>query len=413
MALGCPGAKPDATESSAAPPAAETPVAETPAATAAEEKEDRWKPYRLFSDAIGVREGVEAGLLRDGETMEFKVTDPESGKPLSDATMTIGEGPDAIVIRSDAEGRLAFPLRVDLAEKNPKVRLVSPSTDHPEIESNMQKSVRFHCDAKAGFVSDAHESISPDQLAALRHGDFGPDRVSAVASGVTEAHMQAMGKHLVKLRAAYVAATGWDPPPAHVLLAPDPKGVAVESGPGQPAVWVLSPDQIADHDRATAHLAHEWTHVTLAARKSAAFDPTQRWIEDGLCELVAFRVETRMFPRAKSTRVAMRVKELSLPDAPASYELLDLQAAKDAKSLFGALASMCDGVRVYGYGYAFAFWLAAVPDAASLPKALKELDAEPLLGLARKRATKAFAELVVDRDCAKKVLAGKPACAKG
>jgi hypothetical protein len=398
-------------------PEAQTPVAaaSAPASSAAApaaENEDRWKPYRLFSDAIGVREGIAAGLLRDGQTIEFTVSNPETGKPLDDATMTIGEGADAIVIRSDAKGHIAFPIRLDLVEKNPAVRLVSPSTPHPEFASNLQGTMRFHCDKEHGFQIDSRKPISPEELAAMRHEDVGNDRVWVAKEGITDAQVQAAGKHLVRLRAAYREATGWDPPPLHVLLAQEPRSLSVASAAGAPAVWPVSPAEIADRDRGTAFLVHEWTHATLAARSSSVPEPAQRWIEDGLCELVAYRVETRMFPRAKATRITSRTKELSLPEAPASFELIELDPPK-ATSMYGALAAMCEGVRVYGYGYAFAFWLAAIPDARGLPAALRELDTEPLLALAKKRAPKAFAELSIDRECAKKVIAGKPACAKG
>ncbi len=406
-AVGCPRERPDAPPTSA--PAAESNAV---AAAAAPEKEDRWKPYRALSDAIGVREGIDAGLLRDGQTMEFIVTHPDTHQPLGDATMTIGDGPDAIVLRTDEKGRIAFPLRLDLVEKNPPVRLVSPSTEHPEFETNLRGTIRFHCDEK-GFTADAQQAITPEQLAAMRHEDFGDDRVYVAPQGVTDADVKAMGKHLGRLRAAYREATGWEPTPLHVLLAPDPKSIAVaKAQTGDPAVWPLSPAQITDRDRGTAFLVHEWTHATLAARSSGAFDTSQRWIEDGLCELVALRVETRMFPRKKATRTSSRGEELSLPEAPEAFELVQVGEAKPT-SMYGALVSMCDGTQTRGYPYAFAFWLAAVPEASALPNVLKELDAEPLLGVARKHAPKAFAELVIDRECAKKVIAGKPACAKG
>jgi hypothetical protein len=321
----------------------------------------------------------------------------------------IGHKPEAIVLRSDAQGRIAFPLRLDLVDANPEVRVISSITAHPAL--SFTGTFSFKCDERGITKGTDREWIRTEAFAKMVHQDFGPDRVYADGSGVTRAHVRAMGEHLVRLRAGYHEVTGWDPPSLRVLLRVNAHTISTEADADGVGVWPITPAEIEARERTTAFLAHEWTHAALAQHTSGAGELGQRWLEDGLCELVAYHVEKRLFPELEATTLHSRAAELAAgADVPQSVALLEF-GTSDAKSVFGHLAAQCDNGRLFGYAYAFAFWHAAVRDEAALRKIMAKLDSEILVTVAREAAPPAFAALALERTCAQAVLAGDPSCA--
>ncbi len=176
-------------------------------------------------------------------------------------------------------------------------------------------------------------------------------------------------------------------------------------------VWALS--EPVDVRRATAFLAHEWTHATLTrdAPASGAGDPKNRWLEDGMCERVAVEVEAILHPRESPTTIASRSSELSANsrDLPERVDLLAF-GTTSATTLFGTLAAQCEAGRLYGYAFALAFWLAADLSADELRAVFADLKSKTLPEVARAVAPAAFRSLSVPLACAREVLAGERRC---
>ncbi|MEM6994452.1 MAG: hypothetical protein AAF721_28310 [Myxococcota bacterium] len=384
------------------PPAATAPPNEGPPQTAGGELF-----YNDIADAIGIREGIEGGLLRDGEALVFVATDPQTGAPLPDARLVVGDGPDAQVISADDQGRIRFPVSLALVDANPRLRKESASVDEPSL--GFSGTISFGCDERGVTSGAAPRRFATEDYAALSSTDFGPDRVYAFDGAVVEADVRAMGEQLARVRAAFRTVTGWTPPPLAVLLVGEAsERLAPEVDADGRTVWLLATRDIGDRHRSTAFIAHEWTHAALHAHApaSGAGQPEVRWLEDGLCELVAYEVERELYPDLQPTTLQSRAAELAAPnpEIPDRVDLLGFGLTAD-RGLFAVLVAQCDGGRVYGYAYAFAFWRATKLSAGALRTLLAKLESTSLPDAARSVAPATLTELSLSRTEAQHILA--------
>lgn len=369
-------------------------------------------PYNVIGNAIGVREGIEAGLLVDGDTMVFVASDPTTGRVLPKARLRIGEGDEARIIEADAEGRIEFPLELALTRSNPPVTVLS---DVASPELNFAGTLHVQCDEIGGTKATKRRRLGEEDYDRLATEPAGLDIVYALEDGVTAEQRTTMAAGLIRLRATYTEVTGWDPPPMAVLLTTsDPRElVPIDDRDGR-KVWALGVLEIDSRERAVALLAHEWTHASLRAHAPASRsgDLTSRWIEDGLCELVAHEVERELFPDRPSHTLTSRTADLAEHDGdiPAEVDLLSFSAPARA-SMYGQLAAMCDAGTVFGYAYALAFWHAVDLDRTQLHGMLEALTTSTLVEQAEHHAPPGMRHLKLERTCALAVLRGDRSCA--
>jgi hypothetical protein len=369
-------------------------------------------PYREFGEAFGIREGIEAGLIADGDALVFIATDSDTGRVLTEAKLKIGDGDDARLIAADAEGRIAFPLELALMDANPPITVLS-DVEHPEL--SFDGTLSLECDESGGGGRLGRRALEASDYDGLVTAAAGRDRVYALDDRVTAQQRKAMVAQLARVRGAFSRVTGWDPPAlAVVLTAGDRRDLAPSADRDGRQVWALGVSEIDDRDRSTAFLAHEWTHVSLRvlAPASGTGQPGTRWIEDGLCELVAHEVERELFPGDDTRTRTGRLESLERDDPEIPNEVDLVSFAGEATSMYGQIAAMCQGGALYGYAYALAFWHAADLDRTRLREVIAGLSQTSMIQQARDLAPPGLAELKLDRQCAIAILRGDRTCAR-
>lgn len=382
------------------------PVAAPP--TAAPPKQ-RSIPYRLVADSIGFAVAVERGLLEAGQDVRFTLSDKATGEPLQGATIEVS-GPNAHKAVSDEAGVVLVPLRLEWLDQDAQITL-----SHPDAEVGMAYAgtIEFACEEGRPGVGPNVRVIGPREYADLATMSVGVDRIYALDGAVRPQDMDWLAIHLARLREAYKSVTGWSPPGLAILLSTSNASLVPQPDADGRMVWHLEAAEIELKERSTQFLAHEWTHAALLkyAPNSGAGSLDVRWVEDGLCELVAASVERELFPDVEPTTTASRRRELDDRSAEIPTRL-SLVGGNDEEglSMYGTMVATCDRGALYGYAYSYALWLLADLDAEELRGVLTRLETEPLLVVAADVAPPELSSLALDLACARAALAGARSC---
>lgn len=306
--------------------------------------------YRNLGGRFEVDRALDLGIVADGEPLVLEVTDA-NGRPVSGEILLLGN--DAVV--SDSAGRLAVPISRTLVRSNPPVRLITP----PRIGAiSLRAQFAFNCDEVGKPVT----RITAVAVDAFDFTDSGPDRVYS-EPGVDPAERTRVAALLSEERALLAQLSGASPPPVAALLLAKDGGVrtSADDAAGR-QVWTIAPSRLHDDRELVGSFTHEWTHSLLQKRFRYGSSQETRYVEDGLCELMAHLACVRIRKSGASSPVASsRLDELlAQKDLPARADLLALSRAHDFRrypTLPDAIVGGCEQDAVVGYGLGLAWWL--------------------------------------------------------
>lgn len=299
---------------------------------------------------------MELRLVDDGEAVALHLKEPGTDRPIAGLKMVLGTGDEALSLTSDETGRIAFPVSSRLLAANPKVKIIKP-TGVDRYAFSLNLSVDCH------ELGSPPKKIDVSAVGNWQVTQSEPDRVYAEAARVTEEQQRTMASLLAEERLALQELTGKAPPPIAVaLLASDAKIVRGSSDAEGRHVWPIRQNELANDERIISTLVHEWTHRILAVNFGFVGDDESRFVEDGLCELIAHQVYVRVRGGKSSPTVISRAQELDRfsKQQPATINLKRLSKVHDFSrypTLIDALVGMCREDTAFGYDLGLALWL--------------------------------------------------------
>jgi hypothetical protein len=322
--------------------------------------------YRPMTEGFGLHRALHHAFVRDGESVDLQVSDPE-GRPIQGLALVIAAEDGPLTLISDQNGRLSFPVSSRLLDYNAAIELKRP----PGIERFSMRlilSVDHACDRRAPLE---HGPLARD-FERWPQRDFGPDRVYAEASVAPEA-MQRTGNHLAHARALFTELTGTPPPPIGVVISKvDGFATGSQDRAGRP-IWRVAEAAVMD-DSGLNTVVHEWTHGVMRQLLPGSNDERSRYVEDGLCELTSHLAYERAQATDGSPVAADRASELARFAKRPRFDLVALAtqfSAGQGVTLFDQLAMTCSDTEVVvGYGLGLAFWLEQLDQN---PELLREL----------------------------------------
>jgi hypothetical protein len=168
--------------------------------------------------------------------------------------------------------------------------------------------------------------------------------------------------------------SGREPAPVGLLLreSSDPRNLEVARDPERRIVWPVLPGE----SRGAFTIVHEWTHGVLAALRTND-RRNERFVEDGLCDLVATVVVGGVMggPSREVDGAAKSLRE-RLPSLPARVNLLVLAPRYDETRR--SWKQFCSDPPDTGYDLGLALWLAGnEPPADAVVRAFAAIRANP------------------------------------
>lgn len=281
--------------------------------------------------------GVEAEQV---EKFPVHLHDADTGDPLSDARLVIGTEPETLVLETDQLGQVLIETDSKLLEENPIVR-IEPN-ERAVLKSNISGSLRGHTMKSVQL----HSASDLKKLGDSRSAVFYPSKDLRLAREVNA--------QLLRCREGIESNLGLEPIRLSVILGPETQESHVmyltATAPGYEVTWLCFRKKW-DSGEFMQTIAHEWTESTLIAHLSLYDDPRNRFIGDGLAELVQWKLYGH--PQDYGERIS--------PDQVGDHETVDLLSAFQA--IPGKIfyrRKFDRGIAKHGYapGYAlaFAYW---------------------------------------------------------
>lgn len=311
--------------------------------------------YRDLADPFGLRSALDHRLVADGDTIDLYLSDPETKKPLAGLTIHIGTGKNQLTAISRSDGHLSLPASRTLLESNPPVSIT-------RLDGGRAMSLQFIFTGDCRDLSKPAKRIDVSDAGKWAVAQSGPDRVYSERD-VSADDVAKVVELLAQERRLLTELAGANPPAMAVALMREEAAATsgLPDGEGR-TVWPFGTADLANDRQIIGTLVHEWMHSIL---HDAGFDGSAhtRFIEDGLCELVAHQVESRVRGRPFSQTSRARLEELNSRAAgqPKIVNLLELSERFDVGrygSGVDAFLAMCrESELLGGYSLGLAFWL--------------------------------------------------------
>ena len=193
--------------------------------------------------------------------------------------------------------------------------------------------------------------------------DVGPDRIY-FEQGVSREAADAMATLLSQARPSLLQTTGVTPPPRNLaLLLGDPDNFETPPDREGRHVHALRARDYRKPEETIGVVVHEWTHEIVDAVHGRA-DNDARYLEDGLCDLVASLVEEAVRREAPSSVLCSRAKELTAGVAthPPVADLVHLAKEMDVQgrpfeNMESVAKRFCSLDEAWGYALGLAYWI--------------------------------------------------------
>ena len=322
--------------------------------------------YRSTAESFHAEELVARGWLASGDLIPIAIY--RDGEPAVHHAVVLQTHPEPLVLEVNEAGIVNVPFTLELMEEDPRVEVHGPNGPLPLWSFDFAGNFTFS--SGSDICSDRSRVVSRD-LATMAETSVGPDAVYA-EPGVPEAAVEKAAALLARERESLEHLFQEEPPPiALMLLASDPGSVRMGADPAGRSVWVIRPEERDDDSAVIGTIVHEWTHAILRNHTHASHPKRARYLEDGLCEFIAYRVEQDIRGRDGKTMLRGRLKAFKERKEARGNENFDLIALGVAnamlldddlgsgESIDHALELVCDesfGTSL-GYEVGLAWWL--------------------------------------------------------
>jgi len=342
-------------------------------------------PYRTALEWINAEEMLARGFLEGGAPI--RVTILREGKLAAGHYLVLKTRPEPLVLPIGPNGTLDVPLRPELYEQNPWLEVRGKHGAVPfwslGVSFSATLSVRGEWCEEGGSIDSRDPSTFPSSA-------LGPDVVYA-EPGVSEDEIESSAALLAQQRAELARLFGRPPPSVGVLLLAGVPEKTIRLSPDREGrmVWTLSPsERVSDRSQIGA-IVHEWTHEVLRENFGLVPNDDARYLEDGLCELIAQRVHLAIRKTPKGSAADDRKREFQKRERPIeSFDLIELARANTHRMRAENLATVLDSLRddvchprgdsVLGYQVGLAWWLSqSDADPNFLKKTLAALEENP------------------------------------
>jgi hypothetical protein len=279
------------------------------------------------------------------------VTD-QKGKPVEGCRFEFKDGSDNVSLSSDSAGWIRVPISEKAFAENSTVKIWLP----PGVEDIRSGFFVSTCVPGSGKTL---RSINQSDLTTWKTFDVGPDRIY-LEPGASAASAQDMIVLLGQIRKALQDMTGVHPGPLAVGFPATNSSIRFDGvdRDGR-TVWMIQPEKACDDKPRSATVAQEWMHDILYDNFSFRVETT-RFVEEGLCGLVAHMVDSRIRKSASTTTLRWYTDLLlsQLSALPETIDLLELSV----KHGYGFKESGCgmtlpDELAGAGYALGLACWL--------------------------------------------------------
>lgn len=214
------------------------------------------------------------------EALPVSLIDAETGEPARGARLIVDTEPAPRVLPGDASGQVLIPVEPGLRRENPPIRIEPP-----------EARVRLVATLSGSLSGREIASVSVRSAAGRRR--MGDAQVAVFYGAGETALARKVRAGLIRSRAVVRSITGLEPPRWAVLIEPGPREANVlyltVPPPGYESGWLCFREEWDSGDFLDVN-PHEWAEATLTSAFGLYDDPRNRFIGDGLAELVAWRV---------------------------------------------------------------------------------------------------------------------------
>lgn len=214
------------------------------------------------------------------EALPVFLVEADSGEPARGARVVVETEPEPLVLAGDEAGEVLIPVEAALRRRNPPIR-IEPAEAKVRLVVTLSGKLSGREIEAVEVRTAAGKQRLGDSRVAVYHGNGETVLAREVRAG------------LIRSRQVVRSITGLEPLRWAVVIESAPKRPNVlyltVPPPGQESAWICFREEWESGDFLDVN-PHEWAEATLTSALGLYDDPRNRFIGDGLAELVAWKV---------------------------------------------------------------------------------------------------------------------------
>lgn len=219
------------------------------------------------------------------EAFPLFLVDPKTDQPASGARLIVETEPEELVLEADRVGQVLIPVRSELFLENPSIRIEPEGVN---FLVRLSGGLMVQSSEKPRFRIDSVELLSSHEMNKL-----GDARVAVFYVEVDSALAREILPELRRTRGVVKTTLGLEPRSWAVMVGGEQQEPGVfyltVPAPGYDSTWSCFREEWKRGQFLDVNV-HEWVETTLTSRLATLYDdPRNRFIGDGLAELVAWR----------------------------------------------------------------------------------------------------------------------------